>query len=337
MTKSNGERGLVRWQADDGRFTVEYAGNAMEAVRAEVVEGFYRLARGGLEVGGVLFGERQGDSVRILASRPLVCEHAFGPSFVLSEKDMAALNQLLLAATSDPGLKGLTPVGWYHSHTRSEILLSAQDQAIFDQFFPEPWQVSLVLSPHKLKPTRARFFYRGAGREMDAVRAGGELTLEPLLRRRKPPAARLPVETPAEAVPPMPPPAPRRWSRLPWSLFALAWCVAFAAGGFALRDYWWPGEPAPLTLHLADANGQLTIRWEHETLPLRQAEGGVLEITDAGRKSVIRLDAEEVRQGSLTYSRQSGEVSLQMKVALPRSRISQGRARFVGPPPPGGK
>ena len=52
------------------------------------------------------------------------------------------------------------PVGWYHSHTRSEIFLSDADLAIHNRFFPEPWQVALVLKPHTFEPMRAGFFFR---------------------------------------------------------------------------------------------------------------------------------------------------------------------------------
>jgi proteasome lid subunit RPN8/RPN11 len=34
--------------------------------------------------------------------------------------------------------------GWYISHTRSEILLSERDLQLFQQYFPELWQIALV-------------------------------------------------------------------------------------------------------------------------------------------------------------------------------------------------
>jgi hypothetical protein len=53
-------------------------------------------------------------------------------------------------------------VGWYHTHTRSDILLCAQDLAIYDRFFPGARQIALVVRPDGLKPTRAGFFFRDA-------------------------------------------------------------------------------------------------------------------------------------------------------------------------------
>ena len=83
---------------------------------------------------GVLFGTHEGDSIRILRWRPIV-----------SEDDTREFVRLLLAAKQDSELRSLQPVGWFVSHT-NDIALSASDQEIFDQYFSEPWQVTLVLS-----------------------------------------------------------------------------------------------------------------------------------------------------------------------------------------------
>jgi proteasome lid subunit RPN8/RPN11/cell division protein FtsL len=202
---------------------IEYSHEAVETVRAAVVEGFYKLARGGLEVGGVLFGQRSGDAVRIMASRPIACEHAFGPSFILSEKDAAGLKTLLDSAVNDAGLSGLVPVGWYHSHTRSELSLSEQDLKVYDRYFPEPWQVSLVLRPERLKPTRANFFVRGASQ--------GEFLLEP----PRTPRRTAPVEAPKPPEPAVEQAAVtvERASRLPWFLVVAALTLALVMAALA--------------------------------------------------------------------------------------------------------
>jgi proteasome lid subunit RPN8/RPN11 len=132
----------------------------LEEIRLAAVDAFFSLPRGGAEIGGILFGTNEGDEVRILASRPMECEHARGPTFVLSDKDRDRLRTQLAESGLDSGLHGLKVVGWYHSHTRSEIFLSELDLEIYREFFPEPWQVALVVRPAGLKPTRAGFFFR---------------------------------------------------------------------------------------------------------------------------------------------------------------------------------
>src|SRR6266487_952133 len=80
---------------------VECAPAVLHAICVEAVGGVQKLARGGLELGGVLFGVVKHGLTRILAARPIQCEHRFGPSFVLSDNDQALLKQMLLDFRSD--------------------------------------------------------------------------------------------------------------------------------------------------------------------------------------------------------------------------------------------
>src|SRR2546425_12165229 len=116
------EHGL--WKASGHDFTIEYSMYVLEQIRAAAIEGFNKLPRGGIEIGGVLFGSREGRRISVRDFRALDCEYSLGPSFTLSEKDQAKLKQLLDVASSEPELRGLIAVGWYHAHTRSEIRLT---------------------------------------------------------------------------------------------------------------------------------------------------------------------------------------------------------------------
>lgn len=40
-------------------------------------------------------------------------------------------------------------LGWYHTHPRMGIFFSQWDVWLHQNFFPEPWQVALVIEPHK--------------------------------------------------------------------------------------------------------------------------------------------------------------------------------------------
>src|SRR5262245_57990678 len=74
---------------------VEYSHAVMETVRVQAVNGYNAFGHGGLEVGGVLYGERRGEIVRIADSAPLECDHSLGPGFMLSKADEAALRDLV--------------------------------------------------------------------------------------------------------------------------------------------------------------------------------------------------------------------------------------------------
>ena len=171
---------------------IEYAEPVMEEIAGEVVDGFKKVPHGGIEAGGVLFGEGDKHLVRILAARPIPCEHATGPSFVLSEKDQQELAALLEGAATDPELKGLAPVGWYQARTRSDLRLEPAAAALHERFFPEPWQILLQLKPSAERIIQAGIFAR---------RPDGTLPAEPGFVDEKPafrpPLIRRPAPVPA--------------------------------------------------------------------------------------------------------------------------------------------
>jgi proteasome lid subunit RPN8/RPN11 len=164
MPLPENDGGFGFWNAQNSPVRIEYSIAALEKAAAEAVDGLYRFRHGGAEVGGVLYGTVVNGVMRIEAVRPLECEYAFGPRFVLSDRDKAKLVELTEAYEQDPELAGLYPVGWYHSHTRSEIELSPRDMEIYERFFPERWQVALVLRPEQYGPVRAGFFFRERNR-----------------------------------------------------------------------------------------------------------------------------------------------------------------------------
>lgn len=138
---------------------VDYTPEAMKQVRDHVIVGFHRLAKRGIECGGVLYGRREGRKVIVSEIREIICEYKTGPSFVLSECDKQRLSEQL--AHTPPELSGLTPVGFYISHTKDDIFATDRDLAIYDTFFPNVWQVMLILRPARQGALRAGFFVRG--------------------------------------------------------------------------------------------------------------------------------------------------------------------------------
>ncbi len=166
--------GLIGWGASDCPFRIEYAPRVLDDIRLAVVDAFFSLPRGGAEIGGILLGRHGEGVVTIVGHRQLECEHFFGPSFTLSPRDETNLRELVAAATAGDA----QTLGWYHSHTRSGIFLSAEDLDIYRRHFPESWQVALVLKPHSYDPTRAGFFFREAKGTIRAESSAVEFALE---------------------------------------------------------------------------------------------------------------------------------------------------------------
>jgi proteasome lid subunit RPN8/RPN11 len=165
----------------------------LDDIRLAVVDAFFSLPRGGAEIGGILLGKHSKRRLEIVDYVALDCEHAFGPSFALSPRDQDRLAELLASAERNPD--GLKPVGWYHSHTRSEIFLSEADQDLHNRYFPEPWQVALVLKPHTFHPTRAGFFFREADGSMHGKASYQEFAMAPLPVRPVPEGVAPPTES----------------------------------------------------------------------------------------------------------------------------------------------
>jgi len=169
---------LRTWQWPQCPFRIECAPAVLEKIRQEV-EKERNLPRGPRESGGVLFGVHEPDVVRILALRTIPCEHSIGPGFVLSEHDEKGLKDLISTAAADPEVKDLGCLGWYHSHIRSRIYLSARDLQIHSRHFNAPFQVALVVRPESDRLMRAGFFFREASGQMRTEASYGEFSIEP--------------------------------------------------------------------------------------------------------------------------------------------------------------
>ncbi len=163
----------VTWSAPECPFTIEYSSRALDNIRLAVVDAFFSLPRGGAEIGGILLGKHEPGRVVIGDYVAFDCEHALGPSFTLSSKDDAKLAELLASSRG-------RVVGWYHSHTRSKIFLSEGDLDIHQRFFPEPWQVALVMKPHTFEKMRMGFFFRERDGSIHGSGAYQEIELDAL-------------------------------------------------------------------------------------------------------------------------------------------------------------
>jgi len=356
MPESENAATLSTWSALECPFTIEYSPGTLDDIRLAVVDAFFSVPRGGVEIGGILAGAWDGERLTITGYSALDCEHAFGPSFTLSPRDETQLAGLLATAEGN----GMRPVGWYHSHTRSEIFLSDADREIHRRFFPEPWQVALILKPHTFQPTRAGFFFRGADGEIHAEASYHEFVLTPLMV--KPAPSGVPVAAEPEPPPPpapaltsveaeqAPPPLPkfldvpqarsRRWPKVAIALIA---GFALGAGGYLKRDLWLPrilpmthGAPAPapppsLGLNTFDIVGQLQIRWDRNSTAVQHAADGLLTINTGGpAPQEFALDKAHLLSGIFTFGRQTERVDVSLGITQADGRVAREITTFIG-------
>jgi hypothetical protein len=348
------------WSVAESPITIEYSLVVIEEMRHEVAEGFQRLSRGGIEVGGVLYGTRDGRTVRLLAMRPIACEHARGPGFLFSDRDRVALNEQLLRDKDEPHLKDLSSVGWFLSHTRSEIALTESDLEIYSIFFPAPWQVSLVIRPGRGGSMRAGFFVREADGTVRGERSylefnfpdrlAGILDRSPDRPARDRPERRAPSFYRAEATAAAPAPAPRETPVLappvdagpqllppqpakrkwPW---LVAWALLLiAAVVFGLR-LWMPSAPERISLAVVERDGELQIEWNQAAKPVASAARGSLQIVDGSDTRTIALTPQALASGKFTYQRKTGDIEVRMTVEGADGAKAQEASRFLGRSP----
>ena len=335
--ESNSTIELSRAEYGD-RATIEYAPAVMEDLRRISVDGFIAFGHGGLEIGGILYGVRDGDRLSILACAKLQCEHALGPGFVLSAKDREALERLLIPPA------GLETVGWFRSHTRSGLPLDGSDQERFERYFGRERSAGLVLKPTHWGTAEAAFFVREI--------AGGIFPLEPRSFTIEPPKRKqqesLPPERPAAETQRAEVPAPaeptpasevieiippvvrsgRRWFKL---------ACALALVGAALALYSWPRASNNLGLQAyAAAPGQIRIEWNHNSLPVLNGTSGNLQIRDGDTERTIPLDRDQLQVSSLVYLQTNSRITVRMHVdpSQPGKAPTEEAIEVVGSPAP---
>jgi hypothetical protein len=349
------------WTTPECPFAIDYSPSALEQIRMAVSDAFYSLPRGGAEIGGILLGAWTGGRLTISGFRQLDCEHAFGPSFSLSPRDRLKLGKLIAAEQAS----GAQVVGWYHSHTRSEIFLSPADLEIYRDFFPEAWQVALVLRPHTLLPTSAGFFFRDAEGSVRSEMPYKELTLDPLEAK---PAEAAPPEPSANgthtpnppfplsastpvADPPLPAPIPRfleRESPAPrtWPKIVVPLLIGAAIGAPAYwkRDLWIPrllaifapaqtvaAQAPALGLRIVALDGQLEIHWDRNSPAVAGSEGGVLRVTGVDPSmEEIWLDRQHLLSGVFTVAGSSERVDVSLALNEPVGRPVSEATSFIG-------
>jgi proteasome lid subunit RPN8/RPN11 len=128
------------------------------------------------EVGGILVGNWSIDSE--IRQQFILVEIALPARFTRQGSIYLTFTQdslVDLHAEMDEHYPGKQIVGWYHTHPGMGVFLSPYDTWLHDHFFPEPWQVALVIEPHS---ATGGFFIRQADGALDPERYFGFYELD---------------------------------------------------------------------------------------------------------------------------------------------------------------
>jgi hypothetical protein len=149
--------GYYTWEPAGKTVSVRIALDLVDRLSAAILDGFGSIPKRGAEIGGVLLGhwvEGEPRAVQIDDFRESPCEHKFGPSYVLSDEDLARFAETLLRAAADEQ----RVVGYFRSHTREGLALAPPDHELLAKHFPAPDHVVLLVRPSALTVSQAGFF-----------------------------------------------------------------------------------------------------------------------------------------------------------------------------------
>ena len=154
------------WKPAEKSISVQLQFDVVDRILLEVMRGFGAVPKRGAEVGGILLGtaELQGERivVKVENFEALDCDHASGPSFILSEDDRVAFQGTMDRWKGGPDRR-IYAVGYYRGHTRDGICLAAEDLAILEDVFPDPTAIALIVKPYATKASMAGIFFREEG------------------------------------------------------------------------------------------------------------------------------------------------------------------------------
>lgn len=124
-----------------------------------------------IEVGGALIGEyctdRETGQQFVIVKHVLPARHTRQGAVYLTFTQDSLVD---LHDQIEKRFPGERIVGWYHTHPQMGVFLSHYDTWLHSHFFPEPWQVALVVEPFS---SVAGFFIRQNDGSLDPTRYFG--------------------------------------------------------------------------------------------------------------------------------------------------------------------
>lgn len=122
------------WESPLKTVSVYLDFDLVDRLNFDIMRGFGAVPRRGAEVGGLLLGTLTPGTpavIRVDDYIQISCEHMRGPSLILSDRDIEALDEHIARWSQSPDKRRYI-VGFFRSNTRDSIQPSAEDYALLD-------------------------------------------------------------------------------------------------------------------------------------------------------------------------------------------------------------
>jgi TonB family protein len=287
---------VCRWDAPGSQRIIVNSSLVRDLVQA-ATHGFLALPKRGIEIGGVLFGKirhEHGTIVyEIVAFEEIPCEHSYGPSFVLGERDRKGVAETVARREREGSA---SVVGLYRSYTARDAELDDADLTLLGAVFPRHKMVCLLLRPLTVKKCDASLqFWNSGAVESESPVVAPRMTEEPVAYE--------------------PPPEPRS-TRRP-GILAVLCCLLGGIACAATFEVWKVSHMPPeghVRFDAQPAGGDLLLTWDTANPAVAASTRGTLAITDGAYPFQIQLNQQQVRRGKLNYSPTSGNASFELRL-----------------------
>jgi hypothetical protein len=345
--------GYYVWQAPGKPVVVHVHLDVIDRIAAEVMRGFGAVPKRGAEVGGVLLGSVEPGEpsiVRIEDYEAVPCGYKRGPSYLLTADDKAAFDETCERWMPD-ATRDAYAVGYFRSHTRDGLALSAEDVVLMDEHFAAPEHLALLIKPFATKPSIAGFFAREDGlfpdatplefpfrrREITGEEAPPRRSLmerQPRVRESREPEPREVHTPPRNRYVPEPEPVyatattmkSRARSGWVWIPLSVVFLLLGVLVGFQAALSFGSGTRAAnadfsLGLTVSRNEENLSVKWDRQAAAVKTAQKGLLEIEDGSYTKPVDLDPAQLQNGSIVYKNASPTVRFRLTV-FPKARVS---------------
>ena len=149
-----------RWVEPDRGTRIYINFETANRLQMQVLHG--QDSNGGVEVGGILLGRSKLDKGRITAVvedfEPVPCAYSNGPLYSATSSDAARFEAALKRYESGTN-SGLSIIGYFRSHKRNDLYLSADDLTLIQRVFPGSGNVFLLIKPLSGRACTGGFYF----------------------------------------------------------------------------------------------------------------------------------------------------------------------------------